>query len=93
MKKSFYNGKGNVYSQPYLATALVVSSGHPFKTRLIVRRTPPHAFNGVVVVEGVNVTGGPDKDVDWWQSGEHLIRSGYVCMVVSHQMGIDTMAD
>ena len=90
----FIAGTGNVYSQPYLATGLIESSGHPFKTRLIVRRPPPHAFNGVVVIEWINVTGGPDKDIDWWQSGEHLMRSGYAYVAVSaQQMGIDTMAD
>ena len=90
----FIAGTGNVYSQPYLATGLIESSGHPFKTRLIVRRPPPQAFNGVVVVEWLNVTGGPDKDIDWWQSGEYLMRSGYVYVAVSaQQMGIDTMAD
>ena len=60
----FIAGTGNIYSQPHLATGLVESSGHPFKTRLIVRRPPPQAFNGVVVVEWINVTGGPDKDID-----------------------------
>ena len=90
----FIAGAGNVYSQPYLATGLVESGGHPFKTRLIARRPPPQAFNGVVVVEWINVTGGPDKDIDWWQSGEHLMRSGYAYVAVSaQQMGIDTMAD
>ena len=90
----FIAGTGNIYSQPHLATGLVESSGHPFKTRLIVRRPAPQAFNGVVVVEWINVTGGPDKDIDWWQSGEHLMRSGYAYVAVSaQQMGIDTMAD
>ena len=90
----FITGTGNVYSQPDLATGTVESSGHPFKTRLIVRRPAPQAFNGVVVVEWINVTGGPDKDIDWWQSGEHLMRSGYAYVAVSaQQMGIDTMAD
>ena len=58
-------GTGNVYYQPYLVTGLIESSGHPVKTRLIPRRPPPQAFNGVVVVEWLNVTGGPDKDIDW----------------------------
>ena len=40
------------------------------------------------------MTGGPDKDIDWWQSGEHLMRNGYAYVAVSaQQMGIDTMAD
>ena len=38
------------------------------------------------------MTGGPDKDIDWWQSGSHFIRNGYAYVVVSaQQMGIDTM--
>ena len=90
----FIAGTGNVYSQPDLATSTVESSGHPFKTRLIVRRPAPQVFNGIVVVEWINVTGGPDKDIDWWQSGEHLMRSGYAYVAVSaQQMGINTMAD
>ncbi|HBW84492.1 MAG TPA: hypothetical protein DEF79_10685 [Gammaproteobacteria bacterium] len=88
----FISGTGNVYSQPYLATGLVESSGHPFKTRLVVRRPAPQEFNGVVVVEWLNVTGGPDKDIDWWQVGEHLMRSGYAYVAVSaQQMGVDIM--
>ena len=88
----FIAGTGNVFSQPELATGLIKSSGHPFKTRLVVRRPAPQKFNGVVVVEWLNVTGGPDKDIDWWQSGEHLMRSGYAYVAVSaQQMGIDTL--
>ena len=93
MKKSFITGTGNVYSQPDLATG-TVSQAVILLTRLIVRRPAPRAFNGIVVVEWINVTGGPDKDIDWWQSGEHLMRGGYAYVAVSaQQMGIDTMAD
>lgn len=89
----FIEGDANRYSNPEMETAEVVDSGHRYKTRLIVRR-PISAddFNGVTVVEWINVTGGPDKDIDWWQSGEHFIRSGYAYVAVSaQQMGIDTM--
>lgn len=89
----FIEGSANRYSNPEMENAEVVDSGHRYKTRLIVRR-PLSAddFNGVVVVEWINVTGGPDKDIDWWQSGEHFIRNGYAYVAVSaQQMGIDTM--
>ncbi len=89
----FMEGRANRYSSVELETAEVVDSGHRYKTRLIVRR-PMSAqnFNGIVIVEWINVTGGPDKDIDWWQSGTHFIRNGYAYVVVSaQQMGIDTM--
>src|SRR5215470_17961648 len=34
----FIEGTANVYSTPPLATASIVSSGHPYKTRIVVRR-------------------------------------------------------
>lgn len=88
----FIEGTANRYSSPEMETATVVDAGHRYKTRLIVRRPPAADFNGIVVVEWINVTGGPDKDIDWWQSGYHFIRNGYAYVVVSaQQMGIDTM--
>ena len=79
----FISGTGNQYSQPDMATGEVQSTGHPYMTRLVVRRPPEAAFNGIVIVEWINVTGGPDKDIDWWQSGEHFMRNGYAYVVVS----------
>ena len=88
----FIEGRANRYSNPELETAAIIDSDHRYKTRLVVRRPEPSAFNGIVVVEWINVTGGPDKDIDWWQSGSHFIRNGYAYVVVSaQQMGIDTM--
>ncbi|MCH1600042.1 MAG: hypothetical protein L7S70_06635, partial [Pseudomonadales bacterium] len=90
----FISGSGNTYSQPDLATGAIESGGHPYETRLVVRRPSEDDFNGIVIVEWINVTGGPDKDIDWWQSGEHFMRNGYAYVVVSaQQMGIDTMVD
>lgn len=88
----FIAGEANRYSTPELETGEVVDSGHPYRTRLIVRRPEDSAeFNGIVIVEWINVTGGTDKDIDWWQSGEHLMRNGYAYVGVSaQQMGIDT---
>jgi len=89
----FIEGSANRYSSSEMENSVIVDFGHRYKTRLIVRRPVSAAqFNGVVVVEWINVTGGPDKDIDWWQSGEHFIRNGYAYVAVSaQQMGIDTM--
>lgn len=91
----FIEGTARQFSNPEMENAEVLDSGHRYRTRLIVRRPISAAdFNGIVIVEWVNVTGGPDKDIDWWQSGTHLIRNGYAFVVVSaQQMGIDTMKD
>ncbi len=91
----FIEGTANRYTMEGLQTGSVLDSGHPYRTRVIVRRPEnPERFNGIVVVEWINVTGGPDKDIDWWQSGPHLVRNGYAFIAVSaQQMGIDTMID
>lgn len=91
----FIEGTANRYEIEGMETATVADSGHPYRTRLIVRRPEnPARFNGIVVVEWINVTGGPDKDIDWWQSGPHLVRNGYAFVGVSaQQMGIDTMIE
>ncbi|MCH7815809.1 MAG: hypothetical protein IIC60_04485, partial [Proteobacteria bacterium] len=89
----FIEGTANRYTFMEMENAEILDTGHRYRTRLIVRR-PQSAdqFNGIVVVEWVNVTGGPDKDIDWWQSGAHFVRNGYAFVVVSaQQMGIDTM--
>lgn len=89
----FIQGIANRYSAPEMENAEVLDSGHRYRTRLVVRRPKnPAQFNGVALVEWINVTGGPDKDIDWWQSGEHFIKNGYAYVFVSaQQMGIDTM--
>lgn len=89
----FIEGTANRYTSPEMVNAEVIDRGHRYRTRLIVRR--PEAaedFNGVVVVEWLNVTGGADKDIDWWQSGHHFVRNGYAFVAVSAQQeGIATL--
>ena len=91
----FIEGTANRYTDPEMQNSAIIDGGHPYRTRLIVRR--PRAedrFNGIVVVEWLNVTGGADKDIDWWQSGHHFVRNGYAFVAVSaQQMGIDTMKE
>ena len=90
----FIEGSANEYSNSEFENAEIISDNHRYRTRLIVRRPPNESFNGIVVVEWINVTGGPDKDIDWWYSGAHFIRNGYAYVAVSaQQMGIDTMKE
>jgi hypothetical protein len=63
----------------------------PFTTRCVVRR-PVDAvrFNGTVVVEWNNVSGGSDGSPDWMFLQRHIIREGMVWVGVSAQkVGID----
>jgi hypothetical protein len=88
----FIEGTANRYATSELETGTIVDGGHPYQSRFIVRRPPAAHFNGVVMVEWLNVTGGPDKDIDWWLSGHHFVREGYAFIAVSaQQVGIDTL--
>ena len=88
----FITGTANRYSSPGMSTGEIEDSGHPYKTRFFVRRPPAADFNGTVVIEWLNVTGGTDKDIDWWQSGPHLVANGYAFIGVSAQReGIESL--
>jgi hypothetical protein len=82
----FFEGLASRYATPTLQTATVIDGGHPYTSRMVVRR-PIDAprFNGVVVVEWLNVTAGVDIDIDWLQAHPHLIRAGYAWIGVSAQ--------
>jgi hypothetical protein len=58
----------------------------PYLTRMLVR-TPaePERFNGTVVVEWINVTGGVDATPDWDYAHVELLREGYAWVGVSVQ--------
>src|SRR2546425_7370026 len=82
----FFSGTANVYNTPPLTTATILSSGHPYKSRVIVRRpTSAATFNGTVLVEWVNVTSGYNNDVMFRASQDHLIRAGSAYDGVSAQ--------
>jgi hypothetical protein len=94
----FVSGTANRYNTPALTlsngidpTATLIDSGHPYKTRIIVRRPlSASQFNGTVLVEWLNVTNGYDVEADWFQSYEHFIRRGYAWVGVSAQrVGVD----
>src|SRR6185503_8886466 len=57
----FIEGTANRYNTPTGATGSVIDGGHPYKTRVIVRRpADAKSFNGTVLVEWTNVTNGFD---------------------------------
>jgi len=82
----FIEGTANAYLTPPLATGTIISSGHPYRSRIVVRR-PARAqrFNGTVIIEWLNVTSG--LDIDSWLAGnaEHYMREGYAWVGVSVQ--------
>lgn len=57
-----------------------------YTTRVLVRRpSTPAKFNGTVVVEWFNVTGGIDASPDYGYMRDELLRSGYIWVGVSAQ--------
>jgi hypothetical protein len=62
------------------------SSAASYETRVVVYRPiDPKKFNGTVVVEWLNVSGGLDADPDWTQTHNELIRAGFAWVGVSAQ--------
>ncbi len=62
------------------------ASSAPYKTRMVVYRPiDPRRFNGTVVVEWLNVSGGVDAAAMWLTDHVQLIRSGTVYVGVSAQ--------
>ncbi len=62
----------------------------PYRTRILVRRpSNPAHFNGTVVVEWMNVSGG-ESAPDWDYLNPMLMREGYAYVAVSAQsLGVD----
>jgi hypothetical protein len=87
----FISGVASRYTTPPMATGTVTDGGHPYKTRIVVRR-PKSRYNGTAIVEWTNVSQGHDNEVDWFQSGAHLVRSGFAWIGVSAQrVGVDAL--
>ena len=82
----YFQGTANRYTTPALATGAVIDGGHPYLTRMLVRRpADPKKFNGTVLVEWLNVTNGFDADNQWFFSWEHILAAGYAWVGVSAQ--------
>ena len=79
-------GEATRYAVTGNATATVLSTGHPYSTRVVVRRPiSARGFNGVVIAEWYNVSNQWDQEVDWFQTHEHLLQEGYAWVGVSAQ--------
>ncbi len=89
----FITGSANQYTTSAEANATLIDSGHAYTTRLVVRRPiSPKKFNGTAIVEWTNVTGSRDLEMDWFQSADHFVRSGYAWIGVSAQrVGVDAL--
>jgi len=90
----FIEGTANRYNIPAavlppmvpFTDPTVISSGHEYKTRIVVRRPiSPWRFNGTVLLEWQNVTAGYELDAMWIPLAEHITRSGYAWVGVSAQ--------
>ena len=90
----YASGVANRYGFPDpMGNAELVDGGHPFKTRILVRRPrDPAKFNGTVVVEWYNVTTGQDVDFNYAAAHETLLREGFAIVAVSAQnVGVNTL--
>jgi hypothetical protein len=65
---------------------LVPTTHASFKSRLLVRRpTDSSKFNGTVIVEWLNVSGGVDADPGFVYNADEILRYGYAWVGVSAQ--------
>jgi hypothetical protein len=89
----FIEGTANRYTTSGTSTGTVQDSGHPYRTRIVVRRPADEKkFNGTVIVEWVNVTNGFDAENFWFFAWEHVLRAGYAWVGVSAQrVGVDRL--
>ena len=73
--------------------AVLVDAGHPYATRLLVRRPEdPARFSGTVVVEWLNVSAGQDLDFVYAATRELIVRAGHAWVGVSAQrVGVERL--
>jgi hypothetical protein len=90
-KEYFFEGDANSYtSQGELAfdgkwTLTQLDKAH-FKTRMMVRKPlDASKFNGTVIVEWLNVSGGTDSDPGFMFNSLEILREGYAWVGVSAQ--------
>jgi hypothetical protein len=82
----FVEGAANRYQTPSLATGSVISSGHPYRTRIVVRRPiDKKKANGIVLFEWQNVSAGYELDAHWGPSWPHFVEHGYTWVGISAQ--------
>ncbi|MFV0315420.1 MAG: alpha/beta hydrolase domain-containing protein [Microthrixaceae bacterium] len=67
--------------------ALKEADSADYATRIVVRRPEdPAQFNGVVLLEWLNVSGGADAAPDWTYLRPEILREGYAWVGVSAQL-------
>ncbi len=87
----FASGTATAYqpSKPLQADggwAVKAQSSAPYRTRIVVRRPQdPKRFNGTVLIEWLNVSGGVEADADWAYLNPEIVRDGYAYVGVSAQ--------
>ncbi|MCX2932028.1 alpha/beta hydrolase domain-containing protein [Mycobacterium sp. CVI_P3] len=69
----------------------IPSGSADYTTRIVVLKpSDPARFNGTVVVEWLNVSGGIDAPAVWFMAHRELVRRGYAYVAVSaQQVGIE----
>jgi len=72
--------------------SVTTAASAPYTTRIAVYRpSDPRKFNGTVIVEWLNVSGGTDDSPDWTLSHNELVREGFAWVGVSaQQVGVDS---
>lgn len=82
----FAEGMANRYDTPPGQTGTILSSGHPYRTRIVVRRPiDANRSNGVVLFEWQNVSAGYELDAHWGASWPHFVKYGYTWVGISAQ--------
>jgi Alpha/beta hydrolase domain len=73
--------------------SVAATSSAQYTTRAVVMRPiDPARFNGTVVVEWLNVSGGVDAGPDWILAHNELVREGFAWVGVSAQkVGVDAL--
>lgn len=81
----FVSGTADAFERSEGGEAKPVATAD-YRTRILVHRPADAArFNGTVIVEWLNVSGGLDGSPDWTFLARELMRSGYAWMGVSAQ--------
>jgi hypothetical protein len=89
----FLSGTATAYSSASPLTSngrwtVNTASTAPYKTRMVVYRPiNPKRFDGTVVVEWLNVSGGVDAAAAWLTDHVQMLRSGMVYVGISAQAG------
>lgn len=75
----FIEGTASNYVTSNTANATVRSTGNPYKIRILVRRPiSASKFNGMVMVDWLNVTNNFEYDTEWPRAYRYILRTGAI---------------